>query len=184
MLRADPDDGDDQRQAGGAEEREARGLSRSELAEPQERRRPAGHEQQSEEQRRERQAVGGEQAVDVEGHPGHDEVDGHEEPEADPLEPDAHDSPLGRVEHEPDEHPAANAPSTNSKPASAARNTSSASSRIDARTPTWPVVCSVSCRMRRSRGGRACIATHGRTGDEYAEADAAARTPSPRRTRS
>ena len=55
LLGADPDDRDDQRQPRRAEQREARGLPRSELAEPEQRRRSAGDEQQSEEQRRERE---------------------------------------------------------------------------------------------------------------------------------
>ena len=75
----------------------------AELAQPEQRREPADDEQQAEEERRQREAGRREQAVEVEVHAGHDEVDRDQEAEADPLEPHPHDLALGPVEHEPDD---------------------------------------------------------------------------------
>ena len=64
-------------------------------------------------------------------------------------------APSGESRVRPTTSPAANAPRTKSRPTSVATRDERPSKRIDARTAAWPVVCTVSCRTRSRRGGRA-----------------------------
>ena len=61
---------------------------------------------QREEERREAEAGRREQAVEIEGHPGDDEVDRDQEPEADPLEPHAHRGTLRSAQGQADDEAA------------------------------------------------------------------------------
>ena len=77
----------------------------AELAQPQDRRDPADHEQEREEERREGEAPGAQQAVEVEVHARRDEVDRDQEAEADALEPHPDGLGVGRVERQPHDEP-------------------------------------------------------------------------------
>src|SRR5262249_444507 len=99
-LLADPDNRHDEREPGGGAEREPTGLPPSELTEPQQGGRPARDEEEGEEEAGGRETRRRQQAAEVERHPGYDEVDGDEKPEADSLEPHAHDLSFRRVQGE------------------------------------------------------------------------------------
>ena len=123
---ADPDDRDDQRQPRRAEEREARRLAPPELSQPEERRRSAGEEEDAEEQRR--RAPGPRRSAGCRcrsSSRSRRSRRGSRKPKPIPSSRMRTTFPSGESSTSPTTRPAANAPRTNSKPASAARNTSS-----------------------------------------------------------
>ena len=105
VVHRDADDRDDQREGSRSEQREAECASGAELAQPEDRRDPAYHRQEREEERSQGEAPGAQQAVEVEVHPGGDEVDRDQETEADALEPHPDGLGVGRVERQPDDQP-------------------------------------------------------------------------------
>ncbi len=80
--------------------------SRPELAEPEQGGRAADDHEEREEERREPEPGRRQEAVEVEVHPGDDEVDRDQEPEPDSLEPHSHGGGFRGVEGEPHDQPA------------------------------------------------------------------------------
>ena len=125
----------------------------AEVPQPEQRRRPAHDDEEPEEERRQSEALGRQQAVEVEVHPRDDEVDRDEEPVADPSRRIRTGAASGELSARPTTRPPANAPSTKSKPASTERKTRAASVNTESRTAAWPVVCTVCWSTRRRAAG-------------------------------
>ena len=144
----------------------------------------ADDEQQAEEERRQQQAVAREEAVEVEVHPGHDEVDRDQEAEADPLEPHADDLAVRRVEHEADDQPGGER-AEHEVEADVVREPDERGEH-EHRQPHRRLAGRVDrCRAgsRRTRGGRARSADRGAAGDDERRTRRAGSPRSPRRRR-